>query len=114
MQAGLITLNYRTSTALSGHFRRIGTIHVHIDGGTHSEVVSHLLQEAETKGLSGKINTISRAMAGNQRGEFPDVYDSHTPGTGREEFEYFSTIRLDDRDAAIAFVNAVYPVLRTS
>jgi len=89
--------DYRTANTPSGSFRKLSTIHMHIDGGGHINLKSRIedkIRELETKGFIGKSNTIINAVKGLQRDhpDYLETYDSHTPGSvGFEQFEIFST-----------------------
>jgi hypothetical protein len=75
----------------SGHFSNIDTIHVHVDGGTSRELVAAIVDQLDNKRVDSKITYVTRYIAGPQRADLPQVYRSHTPGTSREQLQFFST-----------------------
>jgi hypothetical protein len=102
---------YRTPGIPSGHFRRPGDIHVHIDGARNTDELFDLLKDlGEGPGsvdhFPGKFNRITRFAGGPQREDkaFAETYRHHTPGSVQQErFDSFSTIWLgsgEDLDAS--------------
>lgn len=93
---------YRSPGLLHGYFRRLGNLHLHVDGGGEPGLIMKILKELESDNTMVKLNVISNALAGPQRQILPEVYASHTPRAGSlEKFEYFSTIQVETRDRAI-------------
>jgi hypothetical protein len=91
----------------SGFFRQIGNIHIHIDGGEEFGLVENLLVKLNSYRCVSKINAIEEFIAGPQRKEFPDTYQSHTPGTGSERLEFFSTSSAGTREGAVGLLSYI-------
>src|SRR5579871_3507179 len=103
---------YRSPDLPRGYFRRLGCLHLHIDGGTQLEGVMSILDDMRDCHLLAKLTKISKALAGPQRTQQPETYEAHTPGSLEEEqFNYFATIALDDRSHAIAILTTILPGL---
>lgn len=89
---------HRTINTPTGYFRKLGSVHVHVDAGKSPEilaVVSDLMTQSTSEGLKCKLNKITRAVEGRQRHDHDHgaSYASHTPGKDDEEdFGLFSTI----------------------
>jgi hypothetical protein len=93
-----------------GQFRRLGNLHLHLDGGRNIEMVASQLSSLKKRGALGKINPIEAFVAGPQRRDLPEVYASHTPGSSdREDFEYFATTTLKDRADAVDTLRWLVP-----
>jgi hypothetical protein len=70
------------------------------------------LEEAKESGVPAKLTKITRAVAGPQRSELRETYESHTPGAAtHEDFEYFATIGLADRCNAVSTLSRILPVV---
>jgi len=101
---------YRSAGLAPGAFSTAGNLHLHIDGGGDMATVESLLHDLERSGAKGKINQIIDSIPGAQRAKFPEVYASHTPGTGGiETFEYFATIDGGNRARAVALLRSLLP-----
>lgn len=101
---------YRSPGLPRGYFGRVGSLHMHVDGGGEPALVRELLQRLEREGGKGKLDLITDSIAGPQRADFPETYRSHTPGLNElERFEYFSTIHLRDRLHAIGTLRQTLP-----
>lgn len=101
---------YRTEGVAPGAFRRLGTIHLHIDGAGRVDLVTSLIKELEAAGCPGKLTAVGSSVPGPQRLEHPETYASHTPVTGSEEqLEYFSTTSIANRPQALEVINRVLP-----
>jgi hypothetical protein len=101
---------YRSPDLPRGTFSEPGNLHVHVDGGGDVAIVERLLHRLERLGVKGKITKILDSVAGPQRLLLPDIYASHTPGTGGvEAFEYFSTISAGSRGQAIELLRHLLP-----
>ncbi|WP_437655780.1 CHAT domain-containing protein [Sorangium sp. So ce1182] len=85
-----------------GYFRRIGTMHLHIDGGTALPLIEAWAQRFNEREIPTKITRVSRFSRGPQRDELKDTYEIHTPGVNQESLEYFTTSLLDDDKHDIA------------
>lgn len=92
-------LSHRSPETPDRFFRKLGSIHVHVDAGDAEHVVNTLIAEIkpeiEKLGLKFKLNKICRATAGAQRlmEDFEQTYQSHTPGeSDAEVFDTFATI----------------------
>jgi hypothetical protein len=84
---------------------------MHVDGGGEPSLVRAILRDRERAGGKGKLDVITGSIAGPQRDDFPQTYESHTPGVGESErFEYFSTIQLKDRVEAIDTLRQTLPI----
>ena len=93
-------------------YTAVNALHLHVDGGEHIDMVTALLDDLKSLGMSGKLHTITEIIAGSQRQELPSTYSSHTPGTSDcEQFEFFSTIGLADRDMALSTLKHILPRL---
>ena len=91
------------------YFRRPGSIHLHVDGGTHYEPVRQTLAT-----YGGKLQKVLQVIGGPQRAKLPDVYRGHTPGSlGQENFEFFSTTPIASQSQAAEIINTIYPQLYT-
>ena len=83
---------YRSPGIVRGYFRKLGGVHLHVDGGDNQQFILTLLKEFEAN-FPGKLTAISESAAGPQRERLPRVYASHTPGADEEEqFEYFPSV----------------------
>jgi hypothetical protein len=103
---------HRSPGLKPGELRRLGTIHMHVDGGGKSDLVLDVVKALEKRGTKGKLSVITRSVAGPQREQYPDVYKIHTPGVDDEEsLEYFSTTGLADRKDAIETIKLILPQL---
>lgn len=104
--------DYRSANLPRGFFRKLNCLHLHIDGGPNFPSILGFLKEAKESGLPAKLTKITSSVAGPQRAELSQTYESHTPGSPRrEEFEYFATIGLTDRKHAVSWVKAILPAL---
>src|SRR5258708_6736057 len=96
-----------------GHFRRLNSFHLHVDGGDNRQLVLDLLGHFEDRGALGKLTPIRHALEGPQRREIPETYASHTPGSScHEDFEYFSTMSLQDRDDAVVKLKELLSIVK--
>jgi hypothetical protein len=106
------SLLYRSPGLIPGHFRRLGCLHVHVDGDLSLPRLTALVQTMEARGHPGKVTSVSDFVGGTQRAALPETYASHTPGPESEErFEYFSTISLADRSTALAVLKDLLPII---
>jgi nucleoside phosphorylase/class 3 adenylate cyclase len=85
-----------------GYFRKPGTLHLHIDGGTELAVIETWAQRFKERDTPTKLTRVVRSIAGPQRRQLRDTYDTHTPGVERESLEYFTTSLLDPSKYDIA------------
>ena len=91
----------------SCNYRQLGSIHLHVDGGPQIEPVRRIISA-----YGGKLQQVLHAVAGPQRQDLTEVYQSHTPGDiERESFEFFSTLLLASRDDTITTVRKILPTL---
>ncbi|WBS04959.1 CHAT domain-containing protein [Pseudoduganella sp. SL102] len=77
-----------------GISRMLGSIHLHIDGGTERKLVRSAMAAHRTKGYLTEQNAVTQFIAGGQRNLDPEMYALHTPGIEKEELDYFSTTCL--------------------
>jgi hypothetical protein len=98
---------YRSLGLPAGCFRRLGSVHVHVDGGGEYEVVRALIRELENEGRGSKLTTVARSVAGPERKEHPETYASHTPPGGDRALEYFSTSAIPDRADGVQLLGRV-------
>ena len=104
--------DYRSLDLPKGYFSRIGSMHMHIDGGGNADLVTAALRELESSGARGKINIVMDSIPGPQRQDYPDTYASHTPVLETQEvLDYFSTTHLANRDQAIKALSRILPLL---
>jgi hypothetical protein len=105
-----IIIPYRSPGLHPGDLRRLGGIHLHVDGGGDHAFVRHILGELEKFGAKGKTTAISLSVEGPQRRDEPLTYASHTPGTANgEQFDYFLTSSLENRADALRTLGIVLP-----
>ena len=94
---------YRSKGVSSDYFRKVGTVHLHIDGGGSENLIpkiEEIVIRLDKKGFPGKVNKIIKAVEGPQRRDrdYLHTYGSHTPGVSlQEQFEFFSTTGFGDR-----------------
>ena len=106
------TALYRSQGLPAGFFRRVGVMHMHIDGAGYEDLVNSLVRKLEAGGARAKLTAVTQAVAGPQRAEEPETYASHTPGSLDEEhLEYFSTTSLHNRTDAVQTIRSVLPLL---
>lgn len=102
---------YRTKVP-EGWFRQLSSIHLHIDGAGTTSESQHIIKDFERSGAAVKFTHITAAIAGPQRLDYPETYRTHTPGNeGREDFDYFSTIRFGNYEATIEALRVLLPRL---
>jgi ABC-type amino acid transport substrate-binding protein len=85
-------------------FRRLGNLHLHVDGGRQHHLIARVVKQLEQQGAPGKIEHVRASIDGPQRSDptLVGTYMSHTPGgIGAERFECFSTSHLLNREHAI-------------
>lgn len=105
---GKARIEYRSPGLEAGALNRIGLPHVHIDGARDQALVLEIVKELEAKGDLGKFNLVIQSVAGKQRAELPEVYESHTPMLeGQEALDFFSSNIVQDRNDAIQCVNLI-------
>lgn len=93
----------------------LGAIHIHVDGGQNEAVVRAVLGDLNARGYRTKMQHVLEAVAGPQRAFLPEVYGSHTPGEGGEEqFEFFSTTLIANRDEAVAVLREILPRIQST
>jgi hypothetical protein len=98
---------YRSPGIVRGHFRQLGGVHLHVDGGEEYEFALSLLKRTERE-FPGKVTVISNSVGGPQRQRLQNVYASHTPGSGEaEDFECFLTMDLGSRDGGLRILRKI-------
>lgn len=103
---------YRTDGLSGGALRRLGTMHLHVDGGEKIDDVFNLVKSLEKQDVPGKITAVIKSTPGPQRVDHPATYASHTPGKPDcEELEYFSTSKMTDRAATVVLLKQILPGL---
>ncbi len=108
-------IEYRSTGLEAGALNKIGLPHVHIDGARNVDLVLGIVQELEAKGDLGKLNHVIASVAGRQRKELPEVYESHTPVIeGQEALDFFSSNIVQDRNDAIQAVNLIGQKIRNT
>ena len=104
---------YRTNDATRGLFNALGAVHIHIDGSQKESLIIRLLKKLAEKQCASKINYVQGFIAGPQRRELPEVYESHTPAIeGKEALDFFSTTMVVTRFKAISTVNYLVSQLK--
>lgn len=107
------TSQHRSPGLPSGKLREPGTIHMHVDGGGQPKFVLEIVKSLQKQDRKGKLSVIIESVAGPQRQDHPELYESHTPGMdGKESLEYFSTTGLLDRADAIKQIQSLLPQLQ--
>jgi hypothetical protein len=77
-----------------GISRRLGSIHLHIDGGAERKLVRSAMAVHHARGYPTEQNSVIQFLPGRQRKLDPEMYSLHTPGIEQEELDYFSTTCL--------------------
>jgi hypothetical protein len=104
----------RSPNAPAGHFRRLGTLHLHIDGAEADDLPVSLIREFEAGGRSAKITTVARSIAGPQRQELSETYSSHNPQRGAQEaMSFFSTVETRNREDLVYAAGKALSQLRS-
>jgi hypothetical protein len=93
---------------------KLGSLHLHIDGGSQERIVKDQLMRLRSLGYPCKFQRIIGSTEGPQRIAHAEVYASHTPGVtregeGSESFGFFSTIDANNRELAIRALQLILP-----
>lgn len=105
---------YRTQGLAHEFFSQPGTLHLHVDGGDDPHLALNIVLQLERQSCPGKVNRVVNSIAGPQRASLPETYESHTPSTdGVEQFEYFATTWLPNRQKAVEVLRNIIPTLES-
>ncbi len=106
-------IQYRSSGLPVGVFNKPGLIHIHIDGAESPGQILEIVKALEVKGHLGTLDYVLASEAGPQREAEPETYEAHTPVLeGEEAFDFFASIMVDNRQAAIEAVCLIGDMLR--
>ena len=109
----ITALTEARSQATGAGQRGLNRVHLHIDGSGLDEAFLRLVPQLACGPSPSHIEVtrIAAAVAGPQRSDYPETYQSHTPGIGVEQFEVFSTLEVGDRGDAITALQRIVPAL---
>ena len=80
---------------IRGLSRRLGSIHLHVDGAQARSFVEDLVERHNARQRLSELAYVVASQPGPQRRQAPRIYDLHNPGrNGQDELDFFSTSQL--------------------